>query len=295
MIGEVTGIRRVRRLDLQLTYRCSSECRLCRQGELLGHADAFTAEQAVALLSLMHEEYGTQAVAVCGGELFAQGELGRVVRHAKRELRLRVEVGTDGYRIERWLAEISPYVDLLGISLDGLGPVRRSVHQSGRPGRPGSALRAFELARAFGVRTGATMRVTSRNLDEVLPLARTAEELGARRLTLRCPRPLGHAANHPGILTGNSAAYARLRRRLREALAIEVVVEEDPPDGGGPGAGSPAGGPAEVERIEADPRGALTVSSTAAGQDSHAFWYDKLAGRIVHRPVGGEEFTLAGV
>jgi Fe-coproporphyrin III synthase len=49
----------------------------------------------------------------------------------------------------------------------------------------------------------------------------------------------------------------------------------------------------EIARIEADPRGALTMSCKAVGMDSHAFWYDKAANRIVHRSSTIDELTLA--
>jgi hypothetical protein len=48
-----------------------------------------------------------------------------------------------------------------------------------------------------------------------------------------------------------------------------------------------------IPRIEADPRGGLTMSCKAVGKDAHAFWYDKRAGRIVYRPSATDEIALA--
>ncbi|WP_435610301.1 radical SAM protein [Streptomyces sp. C10-9-1] len=291
MIGEVTGIRRIRMLYLQLLYRCNFECLHCFHGTRLQHADAFTAEQAANLFTLMREEYGTEAVTLLGGEPFVYKELARVVRHAKQELGLQVEICTNGYRIERRLTEIAPYVDLLRISLEGIGSTNDHIRKAGSYE---SALRALDLARELGVRTGATMTVTSSNIDEVLPLARTLQGLGARQLKLHCLRPVGHAANHPELLITDSAAYARLREQLQETrLDIEVIVDEDLSEDGAPEICAPVGGLVEIERIEADPRGALTMSCKAVGKDSHAFWYDKLADHIVHRPTATDELTLA--
>lgn len=153
---------------------------------------------------------------------------------------------------------------------------------------------AFNLARELGVRTGATMTVTSRNIDEVLPLARTLQDVGARQLKLHCLRPVGNAATHPELLVTDPAAYARLREQLQAAeLSMEVIVDEDVSEHGAPESCAPVGGPREIERIEADPRGALTMSCKAVGKDSHAFWYEKAADRIVHRPSATDELTLA--
>jgi hypothetical protein len=56
---------------------------------------------------------------------------------------------------------------------------------------------------------------------------------------------------------------------------------------------TPASGPSEIAPIEADPRGALTLSCKAVGKDSHAFWYDQQGDRITHRPSTTDEITLA--
>ncbi|WP_327676344.1 radical SAM protein [Kitasatospora sp. NBC_00458] len=291
MIGAVTGIQRIRMLYLQLLYRCNFECLHCFHGERLKHADAFSAEEAIDLLALMHDRYGTEAVTLLGGEPFVYKDLTRVVRHAKQELGLQVEICTNGYRIERRLTEIAPYLDLLRVSLEGIGVTNDHIRKFGSYQ---GALSALGLARELGVATGATMTVTARNIDEVVPLARTLQDYGVRQLKLHCMRPVGNAADHPELLVTEPAAYARLREQLKGAeLAIEVVVDEDLSEDGAPEVCAPIGGPREIERIEADPRGALTMSCKAVGKDSHAFWYDKLAGHIVYRPSATDELTLA--
>ncbi|GAA4966680.1 hypothetical protein GCM10023238_38100 [Streptomyces heliomycini] len=113
MIREVTGIRKIRMLYLQLLYRCNFTCLHCFHGKRLQYADAFTADEAVGLLTLMRDEYGTEAVTLLGGEPFVHRDLSQVVRHAKEELGQRVEICTNGYRIERRLTEIAPHLDLL--------------------------------------------------------------------------------------------------------------------------------------------------------------------------------------
>jgi MoaA/NifB/PqqE/SkfB family radical SAM enzyme len=291
MIREVTGISRIRMLYLQLLYRCNFTCMHCFHGERLKHADAFTAEEAVGLLTLMRDQYGTEAVTLLGGEPFVYKELPQVVRRTRQELGLRVEICTNGFRIEHRLMEIAPYVDLLRISLEGVGTTNDRLRKNGSYQ---SALSALDLARHLGVAAGATMTVTAHNLDEVLLLARVLEEHGVRQLKLHCLRLVGNAADHPELLVTDPGAYTRLRDQLQQAdLTIEVIVDEDLSADGTPEICAPAGGPREIERIEADPRGALTMSCKAVGKDSHAFWYDKSTGRIVHRPSATDELALA--
>jgi MoaA/NifB/PqqE/SkfB family radical SAM enzyme len=279
-------------LYLQLLYRCNFGCLHCFHGERLKHADAFSPEEAINLLTLMHNQYGTESVTLLGGEPFVYKGLTRVVLYAKRELGLQVEICSNGYRIERRLAEIAPCLDLLRISLEGIGATNDGIR---KVGSYQAALGALDYAREIGVPTGVTMTVTSGNLDDVLPLARTLQEFGARQLKLHCLRPVGNAASHLELLVTNPAAYVRLREQLRTVdLAIEVIIDEDLSAGGGaPQSCATAVRPPDIDRIEADPRGALTMSCKAVGKDSHAFWYDKLADHIVHRPSATDELTLA--
>ncbi|MFI6860025.1 radical SAM protein [Streptomyces sp. NPDC050421] len=291
MIGEITGIRRIRMLYLQLLYRCNFECLHCFHGERLQHADAFTADEAINLLTLMRQQYETEAVTLLGGEPFVYKNLTQVVRYAKQDLGMQVEICTNGYRIERRLTEIAPHLDLLRVSLEGIGSTNDHIRKFGSYQ---SALSALDITRGLGVRTGATMTVTSRNIDEVLPLARTLQQYGVEQLKLHCLRPVGNAADHPELLVTGPVAYVRLRGQLQAAeLTIEVIVDEDLSEHGAPEICARAGGPKQIERIEADPRGALTMSCKAVGRDSHAFWYDKLADHINHRPSDSDELTLA--
>lgn len=87
-------------LHLQLLYRCNFECLHCFHGKRLQHADAFTTDEAINLLTLMRDQYGTESVTLLGGEPFVYKDLPRVVRYAKQQLGLRVEICTNGYRIE---------------------------------------------------------------------------------------------------------------------------------------------------------------------------------------------------
>lgn len=290
VIEEVTGIRRIRRLYLQLLYRCNFECLHCFHGERLKHTDAFTPQEAISLIRRMRNMYGTEAVTLLGGEPFVYKGLPEVVRNTKEELGLQVEICTNGYHIERRLTEIAPHVDLLRVSLEGIGATNDTIRKSGSYQ---SALRALHLARELGVRTGATMTVTASNIDEVLPLACTLQCLGVGQLKLHCLRPVGNAAEHPELIVNDLTVYARLREQLHEAdLTMDVIADEDLSPDGAPAACAPVAGPREIERIEADPRGALTMSCKAVGKDAHAFWYEKLTDRIVHRPSAADELTL---
>lgn len=291
MIREITGISKISMVYLQLLYRCNFECLHCFHGERLNHSDSFTPQEAIDLLHIMRDQYGAKAVTFLGGEPFLYRDLALVVRHAKQALGLRVEICTNGYRIERRLTEIAADLNFLRISLEGIDSTNDRIRKRGSFQ---SAIAAFRRAQDLGIRTGATLTVTAQNIDEVIALAQTLQKLGALQLKLHCLRPVGNACGHPELFVRDAAAYTHLREQLRNAsLGIDVVVDEDLSAEGAPAQCATPGGPRQIERIEADPRGALTMSCKAVGKDSHAFWYDKSLRRIVHRPSATDELTLA--
>jgi Fe-coproporphyrin III synthase len=291
VIRDVTGVCKIRMVYLQLLYRCNFECLHCFHGERLKRSDAFSPAEAINFIRLMRDHYDTEAVTLLGGEPFLYKDLPLVVRHVKRQLGLRVEICTNGYRIERRLTELVPDLDFLRISLEGIATTNDYIRKGGSYQ---SALAALCRARELGLRTGATMTITSGNLDEVVPLARALQQVGVAQLKLHCLRPVGNAFDHPELFVADPIAYTRLRDQIRGAdLEIEVVLDEDLSTHAAEATCGQARRPREIDRIEADPRGALTMSCKAVGRDAHAFWYDKIANSIIHRPSATDELALA--
>ena len=79
----------------------------------------------------MRDQYGAEAVTFLGGEPFLYRDLPLVVRHAKQALGLRVEICTNGYRIERRLTEIAADLNFLRISLEGIGTTNDHIRKRG--------------------------------------------------------------------------------------------------------------------------------------------------------------------
>jgi DNA-binding CsgD family transcriptional regulator len=159
VIREVAGIHKIRMTYLQLLYRCNFECQHCFHGERLQHRDAFSADEAIRFLRLMREEYAAEAVTFLGGEPFLYHDLPEVVRGAKRQLGLRVEICSNGYRIERRMAEIAADLDFLRISLEGTSATNDRIR---RRGSYEAALSTLRCGAELRIPTGATMTVTAR-------------------------------------------------------------------------------------------------------------------------------------
>lgn len=288
MITETTGITTIETLYLQLLYRCQFRCAHCFHGERLAWRDAYTLEQATALIELMRRDYGTGAVNFLGGEPFLYTHLGALLAHAKHELGMRTEICTNGYRITQKLTEFGSDIDFLRISLEGMEQANDAIRH---PGSFKHAIAALAHAQRLGIVTGATMTVTASNIDNVVPLALRLQELGVRELKLHHLRPVGFAADHPELLVADGDAYVRMRGQISEQrLEIAVVADEQLDADGEPDV--PTGYGLTARRIEADPRGYLTMSCNAVGTDAHAFHYDKQHDRIEQQAGARNEILL---
>jgi MoaA/NifB/PqqE/SkfB family radical SAM enzyme len=288
VITETTGITTIETLYLQLLYRCQFRCAHCFHGDRLTWRDAYTLEEATALIELMYRNYGTGAINFLGGEPFLYTHLGDLLAHAKHSLGMRTEICTNGYRITRKLTEFGHDIDFLRVSLEGLERANDAIRH---PGSFEQAVAALVHAQDLGIATGVTMTVTASNIDDVVPLAVELQALGVRELKLHHLRPVGFAADHPELQVAEVAAYREMRERISASrLEINVVADDQLSTEHEP---VPAAGyERTARRIEADPRGSLTMSCNAVGTDAHAFFYDKQRDRIERRSGFHDEILL---
>lgn len=288
MINEVTGVSHIRMLYVQLHYRCNFTCDHCFHGDLLSAPGSYAPAEVGAMLRHFRDRYGLESVTFLGGEPLLYPDIAQVCQDA-RELGLGVEICTNGhYGFARQVIAIAPYLARLRVSLDGLAKTHDRIRQRGSFA---SAMKTIELARRLGLVTAATMTVTARNLDEVAPLARLLGDHAVTELKLHCLRPVGNAAKHPGLFVSDDSSYARMHEQIKTAdMSIKIVYDADlEPSPRETGCAPSADRSAFLDRIEADPRGRLTMSCKAVGRDASAFRWDTTASTIVYEPHSHDE------
>lgn len=282
MLREKAGITKVQKLYVQLLYRCNFNCKHCFHGERLSWSDSFSFEEARHLLTTFKNEYGITVVTFLGGEPFLYRNLAKLIRYAK-QLSLRVEVCTNGYKIKSKLQESAHEIDNLRISLDGLEETNDCIRH---PGSFAAALETLGIAQALDVYTSVTMTVNAKNFREVIPLTSVVADHGAKEMKLHCLRIVGNALTHPDLVVRDVNIYENLVREIsenRESLPIPILLDEDlDPQCSLVEEGRRV--QEELERIEVQPSGELYVSCKAVGADSNAFVYDKKTGRILYQP-----------
>jgi MoaA/NifB/PqqE/SkfB family radical SAM enzyme len=291
MIREVANVHRIRMLYIQLLYRCNFACQHCFHGELLQAEGSYTEQEVQAMLRYFRAQYGLAAVTFLGGEPLLHPAVVEVCREAKA-LGLTVEICTNGhFGFRHQVEQLTPYLDKLRISLEGLEPANDRIRQ---PGSFASAMRTIKLAHQLGIPLGATMTVTATNFGDVVPLARLLEQCGVQELKLHCLRPVGNAAHHPDLHVLDTARYTALHKDIRQAgLGIELRYDADltPHPHTDICTATDASASRNLERIEVDPRGGLTMSCKAVGLHAHAFRWDTHQETVIYEPHGDDELT----
>jgi pyruvate-formate lyase-activating enzyme len=290
MLDQIAGVNRVRMLYLQLLYKCNFACRHCFHGELLKDSENFSPAEAQALLTHFKHVYHLDAVTFLGGEPLLYPQIVTICHYAK-SLDLEVEICTNAHRgFRSRIDAVAPVLDKFRVSLDGL---RDSHDRMRQAGSFDSALEMIDLAHSLGLTIGATMTVTQHNLDEVVPLARLLQDHAVTELKLHSLRMVGNAVNNKDLEVVDTSLYGRLHGQIKDAhLTISVVYDSDlsPESGGERCSNLVADG--WLDRIESNPRGALTVSCKAVGKDANAFRWDKTRQVIVYEPRDNDEFAL---
>jgi MoaA/NifB/PqqE/SkfB family radical SAM enzyme len=287
MIREVTGIDRIRMLYLQLLFRCNYTCRHCFHGDLLAAPDRYTLDEAQAILQYFRRTYDLQAVTFLGGEPLLYPDIIAISQFA-RDLALQIEMCSNGHRGFRTrITALRGLLDKLRVSLDGVGATHDAIRQ---PGSFAGALETIDHAVALGITTGATMTVTATNLEQVVPLARILQEHGAIELKLHALRLVGNAAANPGLAVADTSRYSDLHQQIADAhLELNIIYDSDLSPAPAAQTCSNLLADTWLDRIESDPRGALTVSCKAVGRDMHAFRWDKTRREITYQPRDTDE------
>ncbi len=154
----------------KLLYRCNLECKMCpfwrrEDEELLTLADEVRVMEALA-------RAGVSFLGFEGGEPLLRRDVGEILREA--HARFHTSLVTNGWLLAGRLPEIAPHLDLLFVSLDGIGETHDRLR-----GIPRSFERAVQGIRASReqVPTIISHTVTRENLDEAERVVELAEQL----------------------------------------------------------------------------------------------------------------------
>ncbi len=154
----------------KLLYRCNLECKMCpfwrrEDEELLQLADEVRIMESLA-------RAGVSFLGFEGGEPLLRRDVGEILREA--HARFHTSLVTNGWLLEHRLGEIAPHLDLLFVSLDGIGETHDRLR--GIPRSYERAVRGIRSSRSE-VPTFISHTVTRDNLDHAEKIVELAEQL----------------------------------------------------------------------------------------------------------------------
>jgi len=155
----------------KLLYRCNLECGMCpfwrREDEVL-----LTIDDEVRMMKSLVRA-GVSFLGFEGGEPLLRRDLPEIL--AESHERFHTSVVTNGWLLRNRIRELAPHLDLLFVSLDGIG----GLHDRLR-GIPGSFARAVEGIRATRGRVPVAISstITNENMDDAEKVVALAQRLG---------------------------------------------------------------------------------------------------------------------
>ena len=154
----------------KLLYRCNLECKMCPfwrrdDEELLRLPDEIRIMDSLA-------RAGVSFLGFEGGEPLLRKDVGEILREAHS--RFHTSLVTNGWLLEQRRAEIAPYLDLLFVSLDGIGATHDRLRGIARSFD--RAVQGIRSARSE-VPTVISHTVTRDNLDHAERIVELAEQL----------------------------------------------------------------------------------------------------------------------
>jgi radical SAM family uncharacterized protein len=154
----------------KLLYRCNLECKMCpfwrrEDEELLSLPDEIRVMESLA-------RAGVSFLGFEGGEPLLRRDVGAILKEA--HARFHTSLVTNGWLLEQRLSEVAPHLDLLFVSLDGIGETHDRLR--GIPRSYERAVRGIKASRAE-VPTIISHTVTQENLDQAESIVELAERL----------------------------------------------------------------------------------------------------------------------
>jgi len=155
----------------KLLYRCNLECAMCpfrrrKDENLLSVDDEVRMMKAVA-------RAGVSFLGFEGGEPLLRPDLPQIL--AESHPRFHTSLVTNGWLLSNRIREIAPYLDMVFVSLDGIGDLHDRLR-----GIPGSFDRAVEGIRSTRglVPVAINSTITNETLDEAEKMVALAQRLG---------------------------------------------------------------------------------------------------------------------
>lgn len=219
------------RVHLAVTNQCMLRCKHCSQDT----RDALPNELALEEMQRLFDEMADLGVCqlnLGGGEPFLRPDILQIVRHARLK-GLSVSISTTAMSINRVLAKKLAELGLKSLRVSFDGSAEKSYdYYRGVKGSYRKAVRGIKTLREIFDKTPIVLHTTlmRQNVSEILTLARLVQKLGLNSWSVDFVRPLGYAAEQPGVWLGKEEGddlYKKLGK-MAETLNVPLKMAHFP-------------------------------------------------------------------
>ena len=200
--------------EVALTYRCNLRCRFCYAGCSCtkGAVDGeMTTGEVRRVLRIIREEAQTPSVSFTGGEPTLRGDLAELVAYARGELGLRVNLITNGTRMDAPLAAALKDAGLNSAQVSVESPdaaVHDALTQS--PGSFRQSIEGIERLRDADIIVHTNTTLNRVNLESAVRMPAFVHELGLERFSMNMVIPAGAADAADGDDPGVGVTYSEI-------------------------------------------------------------------------------------
>ncbi|HIJ64807.1 MAG TPA: radical SAM protein [Candidatus Hydrogenedentes bacterium] len=195
--------------EVALTYRCNLDCGFCYAGcscrrdgtkapAVVPPAKEMTSAEVREVLRIIREEAEVPSVSFTGGEPTLRDDLADLVRYARRELGLRVNLITNGTLIDGTLAKRLKAAGLNSAQVSLESP-DDAVHDALTqvPGAHRRAVQGIKHLQENGIIVHTNTTINRRNIDSAIAMPAFVRSLGLERFSMNLVIPVGKSATVP--------------------------------------------------------------------------------------------------
>lgn len=180
---------------IEITNSCNMKCKHCMNRSIQNSNNGFEKEQILKLIDELHENK-TEEIYISGGEPLLYPYIDEVILYAY-SLDIKVTLATNALEISNHLDVIKKGVQLVSISLDGIGETHDKFR--GVIGAFENCVKMFKLLKENNVKTRISAMIWKENYEELEDMILLAKECGVSKVNLAFLIPEGRAKNDDTI------------------------------------------------------------------------------------------------
>ena len=212
--------------EVALTYRCNLACRFCYAGcscRKEETASELTTDDARRILRIIREDAQVPSVSFTGGEPTLRDDLPELIRFARHDLGMRVNLITNGSLIDTALAQVLVEAGLNSAQVSLESPLATIHDQLTQvPGSWETSLRGLSALRDAGIHVHTNTTLNQINLESALAMPAFVKAQGLERFSMNLIIPSEATKAASALFVRYSAIAEWLPRIQTAAREAEV-------------------------------------------------------------------------